>query len=119
MTRQTAERRGRSAEIWAALWLRLKGYAVLARRVRTPVGEIDLVVRRGRTLAFVEVKARPARTDAAIALSPAALVRVRHASNYLLARYAADCDSVRIDAVLIVPGNLPHHIEGVCEGDWR
>ncbi len=119
MTRQTAERRGRRAEYWAALWLRLKGYAVLARRVRTPMGEIDLVVRRGRTLAFVEVKARPDHADIAAALSASALRRVRHAANYLLARYAGDCESVRIDAVLIVPGRLPHHIKGVCEGEWR
>lgn len=58
LERQRAERRGRRAEKIAAWFLRAKGYAVLARRYKTPVGEIDLVARRGRTLAFVEVKAR-------------------------------------------------------------
>lgn len=56
--RRRAETFGRGAESRAALWLRLKGYRILGRRVRTPAGEIDLVARRGNLLAFVEVKAR-------------------------------------------------------------
>ena len=64
MTRRRAERGGRRAEALAALWLRLKGWTILARRVRTPVGEVDLIARRGRTIAFVEVKARASAADA-------------------------------------------------------
>ncbi|HEU0133928.1 MAG TPA: YraN family protein, partial [Allosphingosinicella sp.] len=52
MTRQRAERGGRRAEGLAALWLQLKGWKILGRRVRTPVGEVDLVARRGRIVAF-------------------------------------------------------------------
>ena len=56
--RRTAYLFGQKAETLAALWLRLKGYRILARRFRAPPGEIDLVARRGRVLALVEVKAR-------------------------------------------------------------
>ena len=58
--RQRAERRGRTGETVAAFWLRLKGYRILATRLRTPVGEIDLIASQGRITAFVEVKARAA-----------------------------------------------------------
>ena len=71
--RRLAERRGRRAETLAAWYLRLKGYRILARRYRTPVGEIDLIVRRGRLVAFVEVKRRPTEAEAAEAVTrPAA-----------------------------------------------
>ena len=53
MTRREAERQGRRAESLAALWLRLIGWRILARRVRTPAGEVDLIARRGRMVAFV------------------------------------------------------------------
>ena len=69
--RRKAERRGRRAELIAAWYLRLKLYRVLARRYRTPVGEIDLIVRRGRTIVFVEVKHRPSEAEALEAVPPA------------------------------------------------
>ena len=68
MNRQEAERRGRRAENLASLYLRLKGWRILARRARVPGGEVDIVARRGRTLAFVEVKARGDEEAAAFAL---------------------------------------------------
>ena len=68
MKRQRAESGGRRAETLAAWWLRLKGWRILATRARTPVGEVDLVARRGRTLAFVEVKARATDDEAGFAL---------------------------------------------------
>ena len=105
MTRRKAERRGRRAETLAVWWLRLRGYRILARRVRTPVGEIDLIVRRGRTLVFVEVKARPDTASAMGAITEAGKRRISRASNLLLARYGRDCEVARIDAVLIVPWN--------------
>src|SRR5690606_25123476 len=76
MNRKRAEQGGRRAESFAALWLRLKGWTILARRLRTPVGEVDLVARRGRTLAFVEVKARATAEAAAQALDEYRLRRV-------------------------------------------
>lgn len=54
-----AERRGRQAETIAGWWLRLKGYRIVGRRVRCARGEVDLVARRGRTVAFVEVSSAP------------------------------------------------------------
>jgi putative endonuclease len=119
LSRAAAERLGRRAERVAALWLRLKGYSILARRVRTPVGEVDLIARRGKTLAFVEVKARRTIEEADAALAPAALARVGRAANLLLARYLGDCTSVRIDAVVMRPGRFPQHLVGVWDGEWR
>ncbi len=118
MRRQAAERRGRRAEHVAALWLRLKGYRILGERVRTAAGEIDIVARRGRTLAFVEVKARDDDTGASAALEPPRLRRVARAANLLLGRYMAGCDGARIDALVISRGRFPRHIEGVVDGDW-
>ena len=68
MNRQAAEKRGRGAETLACWYLRLKGWRILARRARVPGGEVDIVARRGRTLAFVEVKARASEEAAAFAL---------------------------------------------------
>ncbi len=116
MKRQRAERGGRRAETLAAWWLRLKGWRILAIRARTPVGEVDLVARRGRTLAFVEVKARATDDDAGLALDDYRLRRVARAAEALAARYARATDTIRIDAIFIVPGRWPRHIENVWRG---
>ena len=68
MNRQLAEARGRKAESLAAWWLRLKGWRILARRTRVPGGEVDLIAKRGRIVAFVEVKLRSTADAAAWAL---------------------------------------------------
>jgi len=115
--RQRAEGWGRRAEAIAAWWLRLKGYRVLAQRVRTPVGEVDLVVRRGRCLVFVEVKARLDVASAAASLNYANRRRVFRASNALLARFGRGCESARIDAVLVTPWRLPRHVVGAWVGE--
>jgi putative endonuclease len=116
MKRQAAERGGRRAETLAAWWLRLKGWQILGQRVRTPVGEVDLVVRRGRTLAFVEVKARADDGQAALALDDFRLRRVARAAEALTARYARPGDTIRIDALFVVPGRLPRHLANVWHG---
>ncbi len=116
MKRQRAERGGRRAEALAALWLRLKGWTVLARRARTPLGEVDLVVRRGRTLAFVEVKARASQAEAERSLDDFRLRRVAAAAQALAPRYVREGDTLRVDAVFIVPGRLPRHMPDVWRG---
>jgi putative endonuclease len=116
MTRRRAERGGRRAETIAAWWLRLKGWAILGRRVRTPVGEVDLIARRGRVVAFVEVKARPSRAEAEFALDDYRLRRVAAAAEALAHRYARPGDDLRIDALFIVPGRLPRHMVDVWRG---
>ena len=68
--RRERERGGRRAEALAAWWLRLKGWKILARRLRTPLGEVDLVARRGRTVAFVEVKARASASSSSTPRAP-------------------------------------------------
>jgi len=116
MTRRTAERGGRRAERLAAWWLRLKGWRILAIRARTPVGEVDLVARRGRTLAFVEVKARATDAGAAWALDDYRLRRVAAAAEALAPRYARADDIIRIDALFLVPRRWPRHMINVWHG---
>jgi putative endonuclease len=115
-SRQQRERGGRRAETLAAWWLRLKGWRILARRLRTPLGEVDIVARRGRILAFVEVKARASAAEAALALDEYRLRRVAAAAGALAHRFARDGDDLRIDAMFIVPRRLPRHMTNVWHG---
>ena len=116
MTRQRAERGGRRAERLAAWWLRLKGWRILAVRARTPVGEVDLIARRGRVLAFIEVKARATEGEAALALDDWRLRRVARAAEALAPRYARAGDTIRIDALFMVPRRWPRHMANVWHG---
>ena len=116
MKRQQAEKRGRGAETIAAWWLRLRGWRILARRARVPGGEVDIVARRRRTLAFVEVKARSTSEAAAFALDQYRLRRVAVAAERLAPRFMRDGDDVRIDAIFVVRGRLPHHLPNVWQG---
>jgi putative endonuclease len=116
MNRRRAERCGRRAERLAAWWLRLKGWRILAIRARTPVGEVDLIARRGRTLAFIEVKARADMAEAALALDDYRLRRVARAAEALLPRYMREGDIVRIDAMFVTPWRLPHHLANIFQG---
>lgn len=110
MTRRQAEQRGRRGEALAAWYLRLKGWRIVAQRVKTPRGEVDIVARRGRTVAFVEVKWRRTAAELALALDAARLRRVVAAAGALAARYAANGEDIRIDAILLAPGRWPRHI---------
>ena len=116
MKRRLAEEGGRRAEAKAALWLQLKGWRILGRRVRTPVGEVDLIARRGDTVAFVEVKARASTAEVDLALDQYRLRRVAAAAEALMHLYAGPKDVTRIDAIFIVPGRLPRHLENVWLG---
>lgn len=114
-SRRRNDRRGRRAEAIAALYLQLKGYKILARRVRTKVGEIDLVARNRDTLVFVEVKARATLDSAIFALHPASRQRIEAASRVLTPIYAGRCTTMRIDAVLVRPWALPVHMIAVWQ----
>jgi len=116
VSREAAERRGRGAETLACWYLRLHGWRILARRARVPGGEVDIVARRGRTPAFVEVKARSTEEAAAFALDEWRLRRVVVAAERLAPRYMRDGDHVRIDALFIVPRRLPRHLANVWQG---
>jgi putative endonuclease len=115
VTRRKAERGGRRAERLAAWWLRLHGWRILGMRVRTPVGEIDLVARRGRITAFVEVKARADDAQSALALDEYRVRRVVSACEAVAHRYARPGDDVRVDAMFIVPWRWPRHLTNITQ----
>jgi putative endonuclease len=109
--RRAAFRLGLSAESRAAALLVAKGYRILARRWRSPVGEIDIVARRRRLLIFVEVKARERFDDAAEAVTPHQQQRLIAAAEAWLATHPKQtADDIRFDAVLVVPGRMPRHL---------
>jgi putative endonuclease len=116
MNRQLAEKRGRGAETLACWYLRLNGWRILARRARVPGGEVDIIARRRRTLAFIEVKARASDEAAALALDDWRLRRVATAAERLAPRYMREGDDVRIDALFIVPRRWPRHLVDVWQG---
>jgi putative endonuclease len=109
-SRAEAERQGRRGETLACWWLRLTGWRVLARRVRVGAGEVDIVARRGRTVAFVEVKWRATGAALDTAIDARRLQRVARAAAALAPRYARDGADVRIDVLLLAPGRLPRRI---------
>jgi putative endonuclease len=110
MNRQRAEREGRRGELAAELFLRAKGWAILDRRRKTPLGEIDLVARRAGTIAFVEVKWRKRAEELGLAIDEYRLRRVAAAVGAVAHEYAGEGEDLRIDVILLAPGRLPHHI---------
>ena len=114
--RRVAEAVGRRGERIAGWWLRLRGWRILDRRVRTPAGEIDLIARRGALVAFVEVKTRASDAALDIAIDRRRLARVAAAAEYLMPRYAAPGDDIRVDVLLLTPGRPPRHIENAWIG---
>ncbi|MDE2377263.1 YraN family protein [Bradyrhizobium sp.] len=102
---------GISAESRAAAYLLAKGYRILARRFRTPHGEIDIVARRRNLVAFVEVKARASLEDAAYAVTPRQQQRIIAAAQGWLAAHPEHAEfELRFDAMLIAPRRLPRHV---------
>jgi putative endonuclease len=109
--RVAAFQTGLSAESRAAAFLIAKGYRILARRFRTPVGEVDIVCGRRNTLVFVEVKARNSLDDAAEAVTGRNRQRIVAAAEYWLSQKPDDVTrEIRFDAVLVAPGKIPRHI---------
>ena len=106
-----AEGAGRRGEALAALFLQLQGYRVLDRRVKTPVGEVDLIVRRGRITVFVEVKSRSFSHQETEALYAVNRKRIVRAAQYWLIRNPARVeDEFRFDAIFLAPFAWPRHI---------
>jgi putative endonuclease len=109
--RQVAFRVGLSAESRAAVLLIAKGFRILARRWRSPLGEIDIIARRRQLLVFVEVKARDQLDDAAWSVTPRQRARIVGAAEIWLADHGDDTiKDIRFDAILVAPKQLPRHI---------
>ncbi len=109
-SRAEREAQGRRGESLAAWYLRLKGWRILARRVKTPRGEIDLVARRGRMVAFVEVKWRASAAELDFAIDEYRLRRVAAAAEAVAHRFARSGDDQRIDVLLLAPRRFPRHM---------
>lgn len=105
-----ARQSGRRAEAWAALWLMLKGYRILGFRLRTRLGEIDLLAQKGAVLAVVEVKRRLTMEDALAAVLPEQRDRLRRAGAAVAGtRPRLKALAVRLDLIALAPGRLPQH----------
>ena len=116
-TRQQREAKGRRGELLAGWWLRLKGWSILDRRVKTPLGEVDLVARDGDVLVFVEVKWRARAADLDLAIDAYRLRRVAAAAEVIAPRYMQSGNGpgqdMRIDVLLLAPGAMPRHLVNV------
>ena len=109
---------GRFAEQVAALWLMLRGWRILGFRLKTPHGEIDLLARRGRILAVVEVKSRTSLEAALASVHPTQQARLRRAGeNLALRRPSLAGLAVRLDMVALAPGRWPRHIPDAWAGN--
>jgi putative endonuclease len=114
--RQAAFRVGISAESRATAFLVAKGFRILARRWRSPLGEIDIVARRRQLLVFVEVKARPTLDEAAESVQVRQRQRIAAAAEiWLGANPDESIRDIRFDAILVAPGKIPRHIPAAFE----
>lgn len=103
-------RRGLQAETLAAWYLRLKGYSILNSRMKTPVGEIDLIARRGRSLVFIEVKARESIDAALESVKTHQSRRIIRAAEYYMSAYRGKTPDIRFDVIAISPPFRVKHI---------
>ena len=114
--RRRAHDFGLWAEAFACLMLMIKGYRLLARNYRIHGGEIDIIARRGRVIAFVEVKARPHLDAAAASITPAKVQRITRAARVWLGRNSwASGSTLRVDAIYVAPFSWPRHLTSAYE----
>ncbi len=113
--RSLAEQRGRRGETIAAWYLRLKGWRIVGKRLKTARGEIDLVARRNGTVAFVEVKWRASPAELDTAIDAHRLRRVAAAADALAPRFVRPGEGMRIDVLLVKPGRIPRHLVNVWQ----
>lgn len=106
--------------LWAeylCMWiLRLKGHHILAHRYKTKVGEIDIVARKGNTLLFIEIKARPTLETGLTCITGKQRQRIQHAAEIFLSRNRKkDFNQIRFDVMVAVPWQFPYHLKDA----WR
>ncbi len=108
---------GRRGEVISALWLMAKGYRILGFRLKTPMGEIDLLAQKGEVLAVVEVKLRATIEIALEAVTARQRDRLRRAAESLAGRRPALAGAaIRLDLIALAPGRLPRHIADAWPG---
>jgi putative endonuclease len=108
--------RGLWAEIWAGIYLTCKAYRLLFWRYRTPVGEIDLIMKRGKITIFIEVKSRKKHADALYAVHAKNQKRVIRAAQYFLAAHPEFADSAfRFDVISVSCYGLPYHLQNAFQ----
>lgn len=118
--RRRAWRLGQWAELLCIADLTLRGYRVLGRRLRYPVGEIDIIARRGRTLAVIEVKARKSFDDAVTSVSARQRARIVRAAEWLLSERPSLAGlHPRFDVMLVAPWRRPRHLGDAWRPDTR
>ncbi len=117
MSRQKAERRGRTAEWVAMLFLMCKGYRILGHRLRTPHGEVDVAAWKDSVLVIVEVKARNTYDAGAYAVTPMAQQRIARAAQTLAGRWRLTSAPIRFDLVVVGSGLLPRHERGAWDDE--
>ncbi|AZU02666.1 hypothetical protein X907_0116 [Glycocaulis alkaliphilus] len=116
--RQRAERRGRRGEWLAVAMLILTGWRIVGRRVKTPLGEIDIIARKGRVLAFIEVKWRASEPAAREAFHPRQQARLmRAAALWRARRTSLHRMATRFDLICVSPGRWPLRLSGVLSAD--
>ncbi len=116
--RERAERRGHLAEFVALIYLRLKGYRLLAQRFKSPQGEIDLIMRRRDVTAFIEVKAKDTRDQGVEAVTTTQSRRIAAAARFWMARdKLSNRNFCRFDIVVVNAYFWPQHIENAFPGD--
>lgn len=117
-SRKKAYSLGRKGEFLAAFYLRLKGYQILTRRYKTPVGEVDLIVRKKNTIAFIEVKARARYEDGVEAITYKQQRRCIRAAKYFIATRPEFSEfDLRFDAIIVLPGLSLKHLKGAWGED--
>lgn len=109
--RHAADQRGREGEAEAAMFLAQQGWLIMAERVKTKAGEIDLVAKKTGLVAFVEVKWRARSASLGDAIDERRLARVAAAVELVWQDYATAGEDIRIDVILLAPGRKPTHIE--------
>ena len=109
----SARRAGRRSEWLCALWLLAKGYRLLGFRLKTPFAEIDILARKGGTVAVIEIKRRANLAEALAAVTPTQRNRLRRAALFLLRRQPAGASAaIRLDLIALAPGRWPRHVRG-------
>jgi len=108
--RVIADRKGREGEAQAAQWLMQQGWQVVATRVKTKLGEVDLIARKPGLVAFIEVKWRNRASDLDIAIDERRLARVAAAAEIVAHEYTTEGEDISIDVILLAPGIRPRHI---------